>query len=59
MDWVIATCISNHEHQINEEGMMTDGSLFNYIALSTIGKESGVLSELWEASNGQVFLVRV
>lgn len=39
--------------------MMTDGSLFNYIALSTIGKESGVLSELWEASNGQVFLVRV
>jgi hypothetical protein len=38
---------------------MTDGSLFNYIALSTIGKESGVLGEFWEASNGQVFLVRV
>ena len=40
-----------------EEGIITDGSLFDYIALSAIGKESRVLGELWEASNGQVFLV--
>jgi len=35
------------------------GTSFQWCAVSAIGQESGVLSELWEAGDSKVFLVRV
>jgi len=39
--------------------MNAHGTSFQWCAVSAIGQESGVLSELWETGDSKVFLVRV